>query len=1310
MVEKNSDTKELDSDEEFGFDAGAQNSIWEDSLGQKSSSKASETENNKSAKSESGFDNFLAGLVDEYRDFFKTGSGKKDLNTSKSADNSESEKAGSGKAESTKADSEKADSRKADSRKAESDKDKELTSSGTRERSTETEKERASGAATARSLSMLGDALVSVANFAQNPAGTLSNAYARVDKGGFKNLEVNNGVVEEVSTPVGRFKRDGTDANGADKYVKIAADSNDESGEKFDGQISVKDGKVVVQDNVTGKSSEFAPTATRYSDLSLTQDGKVDHMESEGRSYRYIGNSDGKDQYLVTTPQDQEGKILNGTVSVSNGKVTVADEDRGIKETYHSEASAKAETYEQTRKFTVETTRAIVGSYVADSVDAAFKDPSKIKQWYADSNKSIGESKPGKNAEQVIEAKPTPNSDAAKAEAKGPGAAEAAKSPAANEVAKGPGASETAKPENRITENKIDGGEKPDRISSESKINPLSEPSKSDSSKPNLFAEPKQDAATIKADTSAIIASPTESKNAFNENKIDAGFVAKTEAGEGKNIGNLELRADSTKALDSSTKTLASIANSVEANRLSGPDGAAVPNITATKEQSLPSPRVVADYSTAPADTRGLESSPSQNRNQVDSATRVSDQRSDDKLISSTARQISDSVSEKETAKAADQRTIEKAQTEKVQFDIERKASESRNQLEAAASLVNLSKLSSESRSVEAAVKAGLIANQANLERNSLSARILDASIPQAKSLIESGSKVPAEAANKMLPQPLGAKEQSSINLSNGKSIESQIFRSEISATRADISSSNKQSENKTAAIESNKTTADIAKSNTPNSIANLVNALNAGRPDGTRSADGIRNTESTRSVEGSRADSGTRTADAARSQGLAGVNNGRNESIITGNRNANEIGTRMSADGRVTNGAEQGLRVDPTSGRLVRTVDIGGRSTTSDATALALTTQTRHTTEGRYMIAEVTLAVVLAAGGIRRVLPTDKSSNGGNSGANNETRKLIERELSRLKEPATSGLKFVATSFKLGANYLGGDARQRLNSQSQLDSLKANLRIETLKDGRRIQLASNARTEFLNAFRATRAEHAPKQQVESKTKQMQELPQSVQLSFGILQPRLIPLAADAMSANNFAMPANANSLDRLFQTQKRAMGEALRPLLGSQDFIVMDDPFQTFRDALAAKKAQGSGDKSIYGKDSNDGEAGDEEKSIVLLRPSWLISAGETLVSLAEEHYNDPYIGWLIADLNAGNCKEHFMDGKRIVEFNSRQKITLPVWQDIVEFYGKMSEKVKPENLITIVSDTEVDREVVDSVLGPILAKQSFRKATIPE
>jgi hypothetical protein len=101
------------------------------------------------------------------------------------------------------------------------------------------------------------------------------------------------------------------------------------------------------------------------------------------------------------------------------------------------------------------------------------------------------------------------------------------------------------------------------------------------------------------------------------------------------------------------------------------------------------------------------------------------------------------------------------------------------------------------------------------------------------------------------------------------------------------------------------------------------------------------------------------------------------------------------------------------------------------------------------------------------------------------------------------------------------------------------------------------------------------------------------------------------------------------------------------------------------------------------------------LTRPTWLVRPGEDLVKLAEHLFHEAELGWLIADLNIGTTKESYLDGKRIVELKTRQKIDLPVWQDIVEFHKRNNDNAKPENLITIVTEAAVDTELMNATLG---------------
>jgi hypothetical protein len=102
-------------------------------------------------------------------------------------------------------------------------------------------------------------------------------------------------------------------------------------------------------------------------------------------------------------------------------------------------------------------------------------------------------------------------------------------------------------------------------------------------------------------------------------------------------------------------------------------------------------------------------------------------------------------------------------------------------------------------------------------------------------------------------------------------------------------------------------------------------------------------------------------------------------------------------------------------------------------------------------------------------------------------------------------------------------------------------------------------------------------------------------------------------------------------------------------------------------------------------------------MRIKTLVSAQDTLVSIAETFFHDPNVAWLIADLNADQLKETWMDGKRIVELKTRQQLELPVWQEISDFLATRKAEATPNNLVTIVMQSAVDKELLRSNLGTI-------------
>ena len=101
-----------------------------------------------------------------------------------------------------------------------------------------------------------------------------------------------------------------------------------------------------------------------------------------------------------------------------------------------------------------------------------------------------------------------------------------------------------------------------------------------------------------------------------------------------------------------------------------------------------------------------------------------------------------------------------------------------------------------------------------------------------------------------------------------------------------------------------------------------------------------------------------------------------------------------------------------------------------------------------------------------------------------------------------------------------------------------------------------------------------------------------------------------------------------------------------------------------------------------------------VLSRPTCYITKNKTLVDIAEELFHNGDLAWLIADLNTGHIRDLMIDGKRVVEFTGRQQINLPVWEDIVEFQRNQPANAIARNLVTVVADHWIDRELLDSTL----------------
>lgn len=111
--------------------------------------------------------------------------------------------------------------------------------------------------------------------------------------------------------------------------------------------------------------------------------------------------------------------------------------------------------------------------------------------------------------------------------------------------------------------------------------------------------------------------------------------------------------------------------------------------------------------------------------------------------------------------------------------------------------------------------------------------------------------------------------------------------------------------------------------------------------------------------------------------------------------------------------------------------------------------------------------------------------------------------------------------------------------------------------------------------------------------------------------------------------------------------------------------------------------------------------------RPLWLVTKKDSLSLLAEQIYQDPDVGWLIADMNIRRVRETWMNGKRIIELQSRQQLELPIQEDIDLFKAHKAKEACGENLITIVVENQLDKELVNSQLQALQIKRKAIETT---
>src|SRR5262249_19527365 len=128
-----------------------------------------------------------------------------------------------------------------------------------------------------------------------------------------------------------------------------------------------------------------------------------------------------------------------------------------------------------------------------------------------------------------------------------------------------------------------------------------------------------------------------------------------------------------------------------------------------------------------------------------------------------------------------------------------------------------------------------------------------------------------------------------------------------------------------------------------------------------------------------------------------------------------------------------------------------------------------------------------------------------------------------------------------------------------------------------------------------------------------------------------------------------------------------------------------------------------------NDDQSKQPSAKKVLMRMTHLVAGNDTLLSIAEAYWHDPNVGWLIADLNKDQIKDTWVDGKRVVELRTRQKLSLPTQDEKEGFLRNRPKEARPENLVTIVEENQLDLELLSSMLGPVVGTRSEPDVQLP-
>lgn len=104
--------------------------------------------------------------------------------------------------------------------------------------------------------------------------------------------------------------------------------------------------------------------------------------------------------------------------------------------------------------------------------------------------------------------------------------------------------------------------------------------------------------------------------------------------------------------------------------------------------------------------------------------------------------------------------------------------------------------------------------------------------------------------------------------------------------------------------------------------------------------------------------------------------------------------------------------------------------------------------------------------------------------------------------------------------------------------------------------------------------------------------------------------------------------------------------------------------------------------------------------RQTIIVGLNDCLNKIANTLFQDPNLGWLIADLNKHRMNER-IDGKlRVVSIAALQILDMPTQDEILRFKNSRANDHCAENLVTIVLQNTIDKNKLEETLAPVVPK----------